>query len=85
MGSLKALIDSFGRGLPQIETCAHLLGAMNEDRDMRDRSGGPTGTERGTDGESSAADDVWARAAEQALRDMARAQRQTTGPENGMT
>ena len=50
---------------------------------MRDQGGGPIGTGRGTEAESSVADDVWARAAEQALRDMARAKRHTTGPENG--
>jgi hypothetical protein len=56
---------------------------MNEDRDTRDQGGGPSGTERATDAPSGVADDVWARAAEQALRDIARAQRHTTGPENG--
>jgi hypothetical protein len=55
---------------------------MNEDRDTRDQGGGPIGTERGTEAGPSVADDLWARAAEQALRDMARAQRHTTGPEN---
>jgi len=50
---------------------------------MRDQGTGAVVTERGTEAGSSVADDVWARAAEQALQDMARAQRQTTGSENG--
>ena len=48
---------------------------MNEDRDTRDQEGGPIATERGTEAGPNVAGDVWARAAEQALRDMARAQR----------
>jgi hypothetical protein len=48
---------------------------MNEDRDTRDQDGGPIPTEGEADGGPSVAGDVWARAAEQALRDTARAQR----------
>jgi hypothetical protein len=76
------VIESFDTRLAQKQARAQFLGAMNEDRDTRDQGGGPTNTERGTETGSSVADDVWARAAEQALRDMARAQRQTAGPEN---
>ena len=53
---------------------------MNEDRDTRDRNGGSGVTEEGTEG-SVGATDVWARAAEQALRDMARAEKQAAGRE----
>lgn len=56
---------------------------MNEDRDTTcDQDGGPIATERGTEVGSGVAGDVWARAAEQALRDMARALRHTGASEN---
>ena len=45
---------------------------MNEDRDTRDRDGGQ---EQRTEAGLADAWDIWARAAEQALQDMARAQR----------
>jgi hypothetical protein len=54
---------------------------MNEDRDARDQDGGPIAIERGTEAGSAVAGDVWARAAAQALRDMARAQRRTAASE----
>ena len=47
---------------------------MNEDRDTRDQNGGSDVTEEGTEA-SGGASDVWARAAEQALRDLARAEK----------
>src|SRR3954469_22132250 len=47
---------------------------MNEDRDIRDPDAGSM-TERATSAGEGATGDVWARAAEQALRDMARSQR----------
>ena len=55
---------------------------MNEDRDTRDRDGGST-SEGMTEEGLPAAWDVWARAAEQALRDMARAQRHAAAREKG--
>jgi hypothetical protein len=48
---------------------------MNEDRDTRDRDGESTTTVQGGGGWSRVGEHVWARAAEQALRDMARAQK----------
>ena len=45
---------------------------MNEDRDTREHDGGSV---QRTEAGSEIAGDVWARAAEQALQDMARAQR----------
>jgi hypothetical protein len=47
---------------------------MNEDRDTRDHGGESTPEQSANEG-AEAADDVWARAAEQARRDMVRAQR----------
>ena len=67
-------------GLTENEVRAQVLGAMNEDRDTRDQQGGPATAEPGTDAGASVAGDVWARAAEQALRDMARTQRDTAPP-----
>ena len=52
---------------------------MNEGRYTRDPNGG-SATER-TAEEAEATGDVWARAAEQALRDMARAQRHAAARE----
>jgi hypothetical protein len=56
---------------------------MNEDRDTRDREGGATTTVQRTESGSGGAGDVWARAAEQAREDMARAQRHAAARENG--
>jgi hypothetical protein len=53
---------------------------MNEDRDMRDPDAGATTERSATPGEGGTGD-LWARAAEQALRDMARAQRHATAHE----
>jgi hypothetical protein len=75
------VIDSFGTRLPRNGARAYLLGAMNDDRDTRDQDGSPIATERGTEAGPGVAGDVWARAAEQALRDMARAQRHTGASE----
>jgi hypothetical protein len=55
---------------------------MNEDRDTRDRDDGST-PEGTTEGGLPVVWDVWARAAEQALRDMDRAQRHAVAPEKG--
>jgi hypothetical protein len=57
---------------------------MNEDRDIRDADSGST-TERDATAGEDAAGDVWARAAEQALRDMARAQRHAAAREQSRT
>jgi hypothetical protein len=54
---------------------------MNEDRDTCDQDGGSTTTVQRTEEGAGVAGDVWARAAEQALQDMARAQRRTAGHE----
>jgi hypothetical protein len=54
---------------------------MNEDRDMCDQDRGSTTTVQRTEEGSGVAGEVWARAAEQALQDMARAQRRTAGQE----
>jgi hypothetical protein len=58
------------------------LGAMNEDRDTGDPDGGST-TERRTKEGVEGTCDVWARAAEQARRDMARAQQHAAAREQG--
>ena len=53
---------------------------MNEDRDTHDRDDGPT-TEGGHEGALGGKRDVWARAAERALRDIARiAEREQSKP-----
>jgi hypothetical protein len=57
-------------------------GGMDEDRDTRDRDGGSTSERIAGEG-LLAARGVWARAAEQALRDMARAQRHAAAREEG--
>lgn len=56
---------------------------MKEDRNTRDHNGGPA-TERETQTES-AAYDVWARAAAQALRDLARANSHSASREKSGT
>ena len=55
---------------------------MNEDGDTRGQDGIPIGAEPATGAASSIEGDVWARAAEQAVRDVARAKIGTTAPEN---
>ncbi len=56
---------------------------MNEDRDAREQDGGSTTTAQRTEDGSGDAGDVWARAAEQALQDVARAQRRAAAGEKG--
>jgi hypothetical protein len=51
---------------------------MNEDRDTRDQDGG-SAADQSTEAGSGTAGDVWARAAQQALRDMARAETHAAG------
>ena len=81
--TVSEVIDWFEIGLPSISERTYVPSPMNEDRDTRDQDPGPGAMEQETPAGSGVAGDVWARAAEQALRDVARAQRRTAATEKG--